>query len=167
VGPTGVGKTGLSIPVAEKLDGEIVSADSRQLYSGMDIGTDKIAADQRRTVRHHLIDVLPPTKLCDAATYARLAGAAIDEITSKGKLPVVVGGSGFYLSALLFGLSPLPSASESLRQKLRRQAADKGWSALFDKLADVDPDTAHKIHPNDHYRVVRSLEVYYATGRRP
>jgi tRNA dimethylallyltransferase len=167
VGPTGVGKTEVSIAVAETLDGEIVSSDSRQIYVGMDIGTDKVSIETRKRVPHHLIDVLPPTETCDAAKYAGLARAAIDEITGRHKIPVVVGGSGFYISSLFFGLSPLPSASESLRVRLRKEAEEQGWGALFKKLADVDPDTARRIHPNDHYRVMRALEVYYLTGSRP
>ena len=164
-GPTAVGKTEVGIRLAEALNGEIVSADARQVYRWMDIGTAKPTQEEQRRARHHLIDVADPDEAFSAGRYAREASCAIDTVRSQGKRPILVGGSGMYLSALFDGFSPMPEVPGVIRDRLKAEAATD-LPALFRKLRQVDPAACEKVHPNDTQRIVRGLEVYEATGKR-
>lgn len=164
VGPTAVGKTALSLELAEKLDGEIISADSMQIYQGMDIGTAKPSAAEKARIRHHLIDVIPPTETFNVQDWITCAEEAIQDITRRGKAPIVSGGTGLYVNALIDGfLFPDTSADPELRRELEQRGRENP-AALHKELADVDPETAERLHPNDIRRVVRALEVYHRTG---
>lgn len=163
VGPTGVGKTALACLLARFLPVEVVGADSRQIYRGMDIGTGKPTAEEQRQVRHHLIDVVNPDEPYHVARYSREARSAIAEITGRGKLPLLVGGTGLYVRALLRGLTPAPPADPALRARLRAEAAARGVRALHDRLKEVDPVAAGYVAETDLVRIVRSLEVWELT----
>jgi len=165
VGPTAIGKTDLALRLADYVDLEVVSADSRQSYRGMDIGTAKPTAEQQRRVRHHLLDVVDPSQMLTLAQYQRLAYQAIDDIAARGRLPLLVGGSGLYAWAVLenWRIPRVPPQSE-LRQELEQQAARLGADQLHQRLVEVDPTAAGKIHPHNVRRVIRALEVYYASG---
>ena len=165
VGPTATGKSDLGMRVARALGGEIVNADALQVYRGLDIGTAKPSAAARAEVPHHLLDVLGPEERFSAGEHARRGRAAIADIARRGRLPIVVGGSGFYLRALLEGLSPLPPADPETRRELARRAADEGAEVIHRELAEVDPETAARLPPADVQRVVRALEVARTTGR--
>jgi tRNA dimethylallyltransferase len=159
LGPTASGKTALSLHVAERLRGEIISCDSVAVYREFEIGTAKPSKEERRRIPHHLIDIAGPKELVTAGDYARLARQAITEITAREHLPVVVGGSGLYLRALLEGLFPGPPRSEELRIRLRERAAERGTDYLHKLLHRIDPAAAQTIHANDVPKVVRALEV--------
>jgi tRNA dimethylallyltransferase len=166
VGPTAVGKTALSIGLAQALGGEIVSADSRQVYRGMDIGTAKPTAAERAAVPHHLIDVADPNDEFSLARYQDLATAAIAAIAAGGRLPLLVGGTGQYLAAVLQGWQiPRVAPQPELRAALEREAAEHGAAALHARLARLDPAAAAGILPSNLRRVIRALEVYEVTGR--
>ncbi len=164
-GPTGIGKTELSLELAEEFGGCIVSADSMQVYRFMDIGTAKPGLTEQARVPHYMIDVADPDEPFDAAEYAGRARACIDEIESLGRLPLVIGGTGLYIKALLHGLCRARPSSPEIRARLSREAEEKGARALYDRLSSADPETAGSIHPNDLYRIKRALEVYELTGR--
>ena len=164
VGPTGAGKTAFAIEIAERLGAEIINADSRQLYRGTDIGTAKPTLEQRRRVPHRLIDVRAPDQAIDVAEFARMARAAMAEVTSRGRRVLVVGGSGLYLRAIRGGIFAGPPAAAEIRAELCATAAREGVTALHDRLRDVDPDAALRISPNDMKRIVRALEVFRLTG---
>lgn len=164
VGPTGVGKTALAVALARDWPIEAVSVDSRQVYRRMDIGTGKPMAEERRLLRHHLLDLVEPDEPYDAARFARDAADAIAAIHARGRRPVLVGGTGLYLKALLHGLSPLPPADLELRRRLRAEAAAEGRAALHRRLAEVDPASAARLHPRDLIRVTRALEIALQTG---
>jgi len=164
VGPTGSGKTLLAMTIAERLGAEIVNADSRQLYRGMDIGTAKPSEDERRRVPHHLIDVRTPDDPLDVAEFVAMARAAIGDIVRRGRRALVVGGSGFYLRALRGGIFSGPSASTEIRSELEQIANERGIPFLHDELMRVDPPSASRIQRGDLYRIVRALEVYRITG---
>lgn len=166
VGPTGVGKSALGVALAERLDAEIVNGDSRQLYRGMEIGTAKPSKAERARVPHHLFDLVPPTGVIDVAAFAREGRRLIAEIAARGRLAIVVGGSGLYLRALRAGICAGPPASTSLRARLRAVAAAQGPAALHARLVAVDPMTAARLSPNDSQRIVRALEVFELTGVR-
>jgi tRNA dimethylallyltransferase len=153
-GPTGSGKSSLALAIAETFHGEIVNCDSLQLYRGMDIGTAKTPERERRGIPHHLFDILAPDELYTAGDYSRDARAVLGEIISRGKLPVVVGGTGFYLHALLDGLFPGPSRSEELRARLMKRK-----TPLHKLLSRLDPERARQIHPNDAKKLIRALEI--------
>jgi len=164
-GPTAVGKTAQAIALAQKLGGELIGADSVQVYRGFDIGASKPTAAELGGVTHHLIDVREPTDRLDAAGYAALADAAIAEVARRGKLPIVVGGTGLWLRALLRGLVAVPPVDQALRARLEAQWDAAGSGAMHARLQAVDPLSAARIHPNDKLRVVRALEVYEQTGQ--
>jgi tRNA dimethylallyltransferase len=164
VGPTGSGKSAIAMEVAERLGAEIVNADSRQLYCGMDIGTAKPSAEERRRVPHHLIDVRGPDQPLDVAEFVALARSAIFEISSRGRPVLIVGGSGFYLRALRGGIFSGPPASPEIRGELKEVARERGIPFLHDELAKIDPSSASRIQRNDLYRIVRALEVHRITG---
>lgn len=163
-GATATGKTALAIDLARELGGEIVGADSMQVYRGFDIGTAKPTAAELGPIAHHMIDVLDPTEEIDAARYAAMADTIIEEVQSRGNLPLVVGGTGLWIRALLRGLVSLPPPEHAIRTALEDEAELLGAPALHRRLAEVDPLTAEKVHPNDALRIVRALEVYAQTG---
>jgi tRNA dimethylallyltransferase len=165
VGPTATGKTPLGVALAESIGGEIVSCDSTAVYRGIDIGTDKPTVEERRGIPHHLIDVVDPTETYSAARYAADASAAVRDIRSRGRWPILVGGTGLYYRALIRGLFPGPARHDELRDRLDRVAAKRGVEALHRWLTRVDPESAHRIQPRDQKRLVRALEVYLVTGR--
>ncbi len=165
LGPTASGKSALGLALAERCDGEILNCDSTAVYRGFDIGTDKLSSDQRRGIPHHLIDIADPTEVYTAARFASDAAACIRQIHQRGRVPILVGGTGFYYRALTRGLFPGPAADDALRARLDRVAARKGPERLHRMLARVDADSATRIMPRDRKRLVRALEVYYATGR--
>jgi tRNA dimethylallyltransferase len=165
LGPTVVGKSALGIALAQRLDGEIISCDSTAVYRGFDIGTDKVPFDHREGVPHHLIDVADPTEEYSAARYAREAAAVIRDISTRGKLPILVGGTGLYYRALTRGFFPGPGRDSSLRARLTRVADRRGSERLHRMLRRVDPASAERIPPRDRKRVIRALEVYRLTGR--
>jgi tRNA dimethylallyltransferase len=165
LGPTASGKSALGIALAERHGGEIINCDSTAVYRGFDIGTDKVSLDRRRGIPHHLIDVADPTEVYTAAQFARDAAAAIRDIHARGKLPILVGGTGFYYRALTRGLFPGPGADDALRARLDRVAARRGVERLHRMLARVDPSSAERIMPRDRKRLVRALEVYLSTGK--
>jgi tRNA dimethylallyltransferase len=164
-GPTASGKTALAVSLAERLGGELIGADSVQVYRGFDIGSSKPSADELRGVPHHLLDIREADQPLDAAEYATLADAAIAEVRQRQKLPIVVGGSGLWLRALLRGLVKAPEVDPALRRALDAEAERLGAPALHARLMDVDPDAAQAIHPNDRVRIVRALEVHLQTGQ--
>lgn len=164
VGPTASGKTALSLSLAQQFRGEIVSCDSVAVYREFEIGTAKPTSAERALVPHHLINVAEPTEAFTAGEYARLARLAVSEISSRGKLPIVVGGTGLYLRALLEGLFEGPQRSEELRERLRRRAAERGPGYLHRILLRLDSTAAAKIHPNDDPKLIRAIEVRLAAG---
>ncbi|HZN94906.1 MAG TPA: tRNA (adenosine(37)-N6)-dimethylallyltransferase MiaA, partial [Myxococcales bacterium] len=163
-GPTASGKTALALELAERCGGEIVSADSQQLYRWFDIGTAKPGAEELRRVQHHLVSVVEPTEQLNAGRYRELAEAAIADIRARGRRPIVVGGTGLYLRVLLHGVMPGPGASGEIRARIKREAAEHGREALHRRLAEVDPESAARILPRDLVRVERALEIYELTG---
>jgi tRNA dimethylallyltransferase len=165
VGPTATGKSALGISLAQRFDGEIVSCDSTAVYRGFDIGTDKVPLAEQRGIPHHMVDVVEPTEEYSAARYAREAAHVIRDITARGKLPILVGGTGFYYRALTRGLFEGPGRDEGLRRRLERVAARRGHEYLHRWLARVDPASAARIQAPDVKRVVRALEVWIVTGR--
>ena len=160
VGPTGVGKTAVAVRLAGLTAIEVVSADSRQVYRGLDIGTGKPTPDERAAVAHHLLDVVEPGERYHAARFRSDARAAIADIHARGRLPVVVGGTGLYVRALLKGLTPAPPADPELRAELESIAQAHGSPALHARLAALAPDAARRLHPNDRVRVVRAIEIH-------
>jgi tRNA dimethylallyltransferase len=161
-GPTGVGKTATAVVLARRVALEVVSADSRQVYRGMDAATGKPTREERLAVPHHLVDVVDPTERYHAARFRADAIEAVHGIVARGRLPVVVGGTGLYIRALLRGLDPAPPADPAFRRELEAVAAGEGGAALHARLSAVAPEVAHRLHPNDHMRVVRALELVRA-----
>jgi len=163
-GPTGVGKTAVAIELAERLGGEIVGADSRQIYREMDIGTAKPTPAERARVPHHLIDIRNPDGQYSAAEYARDAATVIQEIHARGKIPLLVGGTGLYIHAVLYGMFAGPERDDTFRSQMTNLASAQGTAFLHQQLAQVDPETARRVHPHDLMRILRALEVYHLTG---
>jgi tRNA dimethylallyltransferase len=165
LGPTATGKSALAIALAQRLGGEVVSCDSTAVYRGFDIGTDKVPLAERGGIPHHMIDVAEPTEEYSAARYAREAAAVIRGITVRGRLPILVGGTGLYYRALTRGFFPGPGRDATLRARLDRIADRRGPERLHALLARVDAASAQRIQPRDRKRLVRALEVYRLTGR--
>jgi tRNA dimethylallyltransferase len=165
VGPTATGKSALALALAERYGGEIIACDSTAVYRGLDIGTDKVPSGDQRGIPHHLVDLVDVTETYSAARYAQAAAAVLRDVAARGRLPVLVGGTGFYYRALVRGLFPGPARDETLRARLDRVAAGRGVEALHRWLARVDPASASRIQPRDQKRLVRALEVYLVTGR--
>ena len=163
-GPTASGKTAVGIELARQLNGEIISADARQIYRMMDIGTAKPTLEERAAARHHLIDFVDPAAGYSAGQFAEDAAAVIGDVLSRGKIPLVVGGAGLYIRALCDGFSPMPDIPAEIRTRLRAEAR-AGLSNLYEKLRVVDPKWASKIQATDTQRIVRGLEVYEASGK--
>jgi tRNA dimethylallyltransferase len=166
LGPTASGKTALSLALAEKFHGEIVNCDSVALYREFDIGTAKPSLAERSRAPHHLFDFLPPTKEMTAGEYARQARAILQDIAARQHLPIVVGGTGLYLRALIEGLFPGPQRSEELRERLRERVADRGSNYLHRILLRLDGGAAEKIHPNDAPKLIRAIEVCLASRQK-
>lgn len=164
VGPTGAGKSALAIEIATRLGAEIVNADSRQVYRGMDLGTAKPSAADRRGVPHHLIDIRSPAEPLDVATFITLAHKTIEQIAARGRRAIVVGGSGLYLRGLRGGIFRGPAASPEIRDRLERIARAHGVAHLHESLSKIDPAAARRIGVNDLYRISRALEVWELTG---
>jgi tRNA dimethylallyltransferase len=165
LGPTASGKSALSLGIAERYGGEIINCDSTAVYRGFDIGTDKLSTAERRGIPHHLIDIVAPVDGYTAAQYARDAAAVVRDVHARGRLPVVVGGTGFYFRALTRGLFPGPGRDEALRGRLESIAERRGVTFLHQLLGRVDPESARRIQPRDRKRLIRALEVYFLTGR--
>ena len=165
LGPTATGKSALALALAERFDGEIINCDSTAVYRGFDIGTDKIAPEDRRGIPHHLIDIADPTDEYTAAQFARDAARVVRDIHGRGRLPMVVGGTGFYYRALTRGLFPGPGKDAALRRRLESIAERRGVAFLHRMLKRVDAGSALRIQPRDLKRLVRALEVYFLTGR--
>lgn len=164
-GPTAVGKTSLSIRLAKAVDGEIISADSMQIYKHMDIGSAKVTKKEMDGVPHHLIDLLEPWEECNVVTFQQLAKTALEEIASRGRVPIVAGGTGFYIQALLYDIDFKDNEEGgAIRRELEAEAEEKGGAYLHGLLEEVDPESARAIHPNNLKRVIRALEYYRQTG---
>ena len=163
-GPTGVGKTRFAIDLAQRFNGEIIGADSLQIYQELAIGTAKPTAQERAQVPHHLVDCIPPEMDFSAADYGRQARAIVTKLLERGKRPFVVGGTGLYIKALLQGLTEAAPSDKAVRDALRREAAQQGLGHLYQRLIRVDPLSAARIHPNDQFRILRALEVHTLTG---
>jgi len=167
IGPTAVGKTGHSIEIAKKWNGEIISGDSMQVYRGMDIGTAKITPEEMQGIEHHLIDVADPDQLFSAADFQAHAREKIAEIQTRGKLPFIVGGTGLYIESLLYNFAfSEGGADEAFREEQRGFLALHGPQALHDRLRQVDPASAERLHPHDDRRIIRALEIFHLTGIR-
>jgi tRNA dimethylallyltransferase len=164
-GPTGVGKSAVALDLAERLDAEIVGADSVQVFRGMDIGSAKPTREEQTRVPHHLIDVADPDEMFSAGRYAGLAARAVQEIAARGKRVLIVGGSGLYIRALLGGIALGTESDPEVRRRIAERLAREGVEGIRQRLAAVDPGAASRIHRNDAYRLTRSLEVFELTGR--
>lgn len=170
--PTASGKTALTRELFSPqgshfiLKAEIISADSQAVYKEMDIGTAKPEADLQKEIPHHLINLLTPDQQYNVSDFVTAADKACQEIAARGNLPVVVGGTGFYIRNFLYGLAPTPVSDAKLRSELKERIAREGNQALYDELKKIDPESAAKIHPNDAYRICRALEVYYLSGKK-
>src|SRR5262245_1211368 len=165
VGPTASGKTGLAVHLAERFGGEIIGADSVQVYRHFDIGSGKPTAEERSRARHHLVDAFDPLDALDAARFVEHADAAIAEVRSRGRVPILCGGTFLWVKALLFGLAPSAPADPALREQHRRIAESEGREVLHERLARVDAESAVRLAPNDLVRVSRALEVFELTGK--
>lgn len=163
-GPTGVGKTSLAIALAEEFGGQIVGADSMQVYRYMDIGTAKPTPAEQARVPHHMIDVVDPDEPFSAGRYARMARGILTDLNEQGVLPVLAGGTGLYIKACLHGLFRKHSADRAVLERLEKEANTEGTAVLHQRLAACDPETGARVHPNDRFRIVRALEVFESTG---
>jgi tRNA dimethylallyltransferase len=166
LGPTGAGKSRAALALAEALNGEIISADSVQVYKGFDIGSDKLQPDARRGIPHHLIDIIPGCEQFNASRFLELSFAAATEIWSRGRVPVVCGGTALYLRVMLQGIFP-ENKDAAVREELRRRADARGWDDLRAELERIDPAYARKISVNDHVRLLRALEIHRNSGLPP
>lgn len=166
VGPTAVGKSRVAVEVAKVFETEVLTADSRQVYRGMDVGTDKPVPEERQAVPHRLIDLVDPDESFNAGLYRRQAVDEIERLYRDRRLPLVVGGTGLYVRTLLKGLCDAPPADPIVRAALRQEAKDQGYDRLYARLVDVDPAAAARLHPRDESKVIRALEVHQLSGRR-
>ena len=166
MGPTAVGKSALALEVAERLDGEIINADALQVYRGFDVGTAKPTAAGRERIPHHLLDILDPQQRFSAGEFARRADDAREDIMSRGRIPIVVGGSGFYLRAFLDGIAPIPSVDAELSNYLSRRCEREGLTSSRAELCLLDPESAARLAPGDTQRTLRALAVALSTGRK-
>ena len=167
VGPTATGKTALGVTLAKHFSGEVISADSMQIYRGLDVGTAKVTAEETCGVPHHGVDILPPEAVFSVADFTALAGRLETEIAARGHLPILVGGTGLYVQSFLYGVKfTAEKAPEGLREQLAAELAAKGPAAMYAALQAVDPEAAAAIHPNNQVRVLRALEHFRATGKK-
>ena len=164
-GPTGIGKTSAAIRLAQEFSGEIVSADSMQVYREMDIGTAKPSTEEQQQVAHHLVNVVSPDEPFDAAVFSQMADTVINDLAGRNLLPFVVGGTGLYIKALVHGLSRARPADETVLNRLKEEANRRGSEVLHQRLAACDPQAAERIHPNDAFRITRALEIFESTGQ--
>lgn len=165
-GPTASGKTSLSVTLAKKFGGEIISADSMQIYRGLDVGTAKASAEEQQGIPHHLLDILAPEESFSVADYVARASGCIEDITARGRLPFIVGGTGLYISSLIDGISFAEQPDTSaVRAELMARVAEEGIEPVYNELKSIDPEAAASIHPNNIGRVVRALELYKVTGK--
>ena len=165
MGPTASGKTALGIEIAKALKGEVISVDSALVYRGMDIGTAKPDMEERQGIKHHLIDIIDPSESFSAGQFREQTLTLINEVSSRGKTPVLVGGTMLYFHVLLNGIAQVPEADNSIRRQIDQQAKSSGWKALHEQLRKIDPKAANRIHQNDTQRIQRALEVYRASGK--
>lgn len=165
VGPTGVGKSAVALQLASRLGGEIINADSRQIYRGLNIGTSKPSAEEFKQVPHHLFNICEPSKPWEAKKFEECASQAIQSISKRSKVPILVGGTALYVKALLFGLFEGPTKDENLRRQLEERVQREGPQALYAELQKYDPKAAAKIYPEDGIRIIRALEVWQLTGK--
>ena len=166
-GPTATGKTALSVALAKEFGGEVVNADSMQIYRGLDIGTAKPTAEERQGIPHHLMDFLPPEAPYSVADFTAAAAPLIEQLNSAGKRPIVTGGTGLYITSLMKGTAFAPEKTDpAIRARLQTEADEQGSAALYARLQQIDPAYAEKLHPNNLPRVIRALELFEATGRR-
>jgi tRNA dimethylallyltransferase len=163
-GPTASGKSDLALRLAERLDGEIINADSMQVYRGMDIGTAKPSVEERAHISHHLIDIVNPDQSFSVADFADAADAAVIDIHARGKRAIVAGGTGLYIRSLLKGLVDSPAGTEEIRSELHAEAEQRGNEAMLEELRRVDPELAERMHSNNLVRIIRALEVFRQTG---
>jgi tRNA dimethylallyltransferase len=164
-GPTGIGKTAVAVAVAQHFNGQIIGADSMQVYKYMDIGTAKPTAEEQARVVHHMIDIVEPSESFDAAQFSERGRAKIFELSRQNILPFVVGGTGLYIKALLYGLFNADVSDAGVRERLKAEADAQGVEFLYERLGRLDPDTARRLHPNDAYRILRALEVVESSGQ--
>ena len=165
-GPTASGKTSLSIELAKKINGEIISCDSMQIYKDMNIGTAKVTEEEMQGIQHYLIDFVSPDVRYSVANYKNDAEKAIETIIDKGKIPIIVGGTGLYLDSLIYGIEyPEIKFDEEYRKRLEKEADEKGLEFLYNKAKEIDEQAMQKISPNDKKRIIRVLEIYHATGK--
>lgn len=166
IGPTAVGKTNLSIQLAKKLNGEIISGDSMQVYRGLDIGTAKISPDEMDGIQHHLIDIKNPEEDFSSAEFQELARPLISDIHARNKMPIIAGGTGLYIQSVIYDYQFTDIASDpAFRKQLEAEAADFGNEVIHEKLAEIDSESAGRIHPNNVRRVIRALEIFHCTGK--
>ena len=166
-GPTATGKTALSVALAKEFGGEVINADSMQIYRGLDVGTAKPTAGERQGIPHHLMDFLPPEAPYSVADFIAAAAPLIEQLNSAGKLPIVTGGTGLYITSLMKGTAFAPEKTDpAIRVRLQAEADEQGSAALYARLQQIDPAYAEKLHPNNLPRVIRALELFEATGRR-
>jgi len=165
-GPTGIGKTSAAIKIAEEFKGEVISADSMQIYKYMDIGTAKPTLKEQMAVKHHMIDIVEPNQHFDAAKFSDLSHGIISKLNKEGKLSVVAGGTGLYIKALVYGLFQSEKVFPGIKKRLQDEASIYGASFLHKRLKNIDPETAKKLHQNDTSRIIRAIEVFEGTGKR-
>ena len=167
VGPTATGKTALGVALAEAFEGEVISADSMQIYKGLDVGTAKVAPEETHGIPHHAVDILEPDELFSVADFVTLAGTLEADISARGRLPILVGGTGLYVQSFLYGVRfAAEKTPDGLREQLAAELAEKGPEAMYKELQTADPEAAAAIHPNNQVRVLRALEHFRATGKR-
>jgi tRNA dimethylallyltransferase len=167
IGPTGSGKSAVALSLAKKIDGEIISCDSMQVYRGMDIGTAKPTRDEQKRVPHHLIDLFTPRQQCTTFRHQKLALRAIKQVLKRKRTPILVGGSGFYVKTILEGASLHPGKNSSIRNKLEICSKKDGTSKLYQRLKSIDPKRARAIHANDRHRIIRALEIWEVSKKKP
>ncbi|QDP40259.1 tRNA (adenosine(37)-N6)-dimethylallyltransferase MiaA [Radiobacillus deserti] len=166
VGPTAVGKTALSVEIAKAFNGEVISGDSMQIYKGMDIGTAKVTEAEQQGIPHYMIDIKEPAESFSVAEFQTLVEGYIEDISQRGKLPVIAGGTGLYIQAALYGYEfSETKRDDTYQKKIEKEIEQNGVDAVYERLKSVDPIQAHKIHPNNQRRLVRALEVYDRTGQ--
>ena len=163
-GPTASGKTALAVSLAEKIDGEVVSCDSMQIYKGMDIGTAKPTSEEMRGIPHHMLNVADPNEDFSVSRYCEIATPIVDSIIARGKVAIIAGGTGLYMDSLIRGNTFAPYPSTGMREKLEMQADAEGMEAMLNLLRSIDPESANRLHLSDRKRILRALEVYYETG---
>lgn len=166
VGPTAVGKTALSIELAKKFNGEIVSADSAQIYKGLDIGSAKVTKEEKEDIIHHMIDIIPPTATYSVGEWVNEAKQIITSILKRKKTPIIVGGTGLYVSSLLFEIGSTCGRDEAYRKELNELIETQGKETLYNMLKEIDPESAETLHPNQLDRIIRALEIYHITGKK-